>query len=198
MKKNDEAALAKLIQMATSIGNLTEEDIALFSTIWHPFDAKRKEIITQAGEAEKYLYFVVDGVQRIYHTNEHGTDSTILFTYAPSFGGILDAFMLQQTAKFSYEALSHSSFLRTSYNELNPLIQTQPNIALLIRQGLAGSLSGILDRLVELQSFSSEDKFKKLLQRSPHILQLVPQKYLANYLGIDVSNFSKLMNRVKI
>jgi hypothetical protein len=36
------------------------------------------------------------------------------------------------------------------------------------------------------------------LQRSPHILQLVPHKYLANYLGIDATNFSKLLNRVRI
>lgn len=60
------------------------------------------------------------------------------------------------------------------------------------------ALAGELERLAELQCFSSEEKFKKLLTRSPHILNIVPLKYLANYLGIDPTNFSKLINRVII
>jgi hypothetical protein len=36
------------------------------------------------------------------------------------------------------------------------------------------------------------------LQRSPHILNLVPHKYLASYLGMDATNFSKLLGSVKI
>jgi hypothetical protein len=68
----------------------------------------------------------------------------------------------------------------------------------MVRLGLTHSLAGVLERLVELQCFSSEEKFRQLLRRSPHILQLVPHKYLANYLGIEATNFSKLLNRVKI
>ncbi len=75
---------------------------------------------------------------------------------------------------------------------------TYPDIEWLIRKGITGAMSGLLERLTELQCFSSEEKFRKLLQRSPHILQLVPHKYLANYLGIDATNFSKMINRIKI
>lgn len=60
------------------------------------------------------------------------------------------------------------------------------------------ALSGVLERIMELQCFTSEQKFKQLLTRSPHILQLVPHKYLANYIGIDATNFSKLINKTKI
>ena len=71
-------------------------------------------------------------------------------------------------------------------------------IAQMINLGVSGALGGVLDRLAELQLMSSEEKFRSLLMRSPHILTLVPHKYLASYLGIDATNFSKLMNRVKI
>lgn len=77
-------------------------------------------------------------------------------------------------------------------------MDTRPAVSSMIRQGLSHTLSGLLERLVELQCFSSEEKFRKLLKRSPHILQLVPHKYLANYLGIEATNFSKLINKVKI
>jgi hypothetical protein len=68
----------------------------------------------------------------------------------------------------------------------------------MVRIGLTHALAGVLERLVELECFSSEEKFKKLLHRSPHMLQLVPHKYLANYLGIEATNFSKLINKIRI
>ena len=36
------------------------------------------------------------------------------------------------------------------------------------------------------------------IEQIPHLLQLVPHKYLANYIGIDATNFSKLINSVRI
>jgi hypothetical protein len=60
------------------------------------------------------------------------------------------------------------------------------------------ALKGVLERQIELQCFSAEEKFKNLLKRSPHVLQLIPHKYLASYLGIDATTFSKLLGSVRI
>ncbi len=191
-------ALDSLKQLTLSIQPLSDEEWDAFSKIWKPFSAKRKEVITAAGEKEKYLYFVVEGVQRVYYFDEQHREATLVFTYAPSFGGVLDALMLQQPSRYSYETLTASVFLRASYHDLQTLMKSHASIELLIRQGITGALTGVLERLVELQCFSTEERFRRLLQRSPHILQLVPHKYLANYLGMDATNFSKLMNKVKM
>jgi CRP-like cAMP-binding protein len=106
--------------------------------------------------------------------------------------------LLGTAAKYFFETLTPSTFIRALYSDIEELTQTCPSVELMIRKGLSQSLSGLLERLVELQCYSSEDKFRQLLKRSPHILQLVPHKYLANYLGIDPTNFSKLINKVKI
>jgi len=193
-----ENPIHKLAQLTQQIGRLSEDDESALLSIWQPATAKRKEILTRAGEQEKYLYFIAEGVQRIYYFDEQGREATIIFTYEPSFGGVLDSFMLQQSSKYFYEALTPSVFLRATFGELEQLMKNRPAIESMIRNGITHSLSGVLERLVELQCFSSEEKFRKLLQRSPHILQLIPQKYLANYLGIDATNFSKLMNKIKI
>ena len=50
-------ALASLKQVTQAILPLSEEDWAEFEKMWKPFSAKRKEILTVAGEKEKYLYF---------------------------------------------------------------------------------------------------------------------------------------------
>ena len=59
-------------------------------------------------------------------------------------------------------------------------------------------LAGMINRHIELHSLTIEERFKVFCQRSPHLLQLVPHKYIASYLGIDPTNFSKLFNSVRI
>ena len=190
--------LATLKTVIDAASPLTNDSWEAFSAIWRPFSAKRKEILTVAGERERYLYFALEGVQRIYYFDDQSREATLVFTYAPSFGGVIDALMLSSPSRYFYETLTPSVFLRASITDVQPLIDTRPDVANLIRLGVTSALSGVLERLVELQTFSAEDRFKQLLRRSPHILQLVPHKYLANYLGIDATNFSKFINRMKI
>lgn len=190
--------IESLRKLTNALHPLSEEDWNAFAELWIPFTAKRKEIITAAGEKEKHLYFVLEGVQRVYYFDEQNREATLVFSYPPSFGGVLDSLMLQTPSRYFYEMLTPSVFLKATNTELFELMNARPAIASMVREGITQALSGVLERLVELQCFSSEEKYKKLLQRSPHILQLVPHKYLANYLGIDPTNFSKLINKVKI
>ncbi len=175
-----------------------EPKLKSFCELWKPFNSSRKQILSNAGYPEKYLYFVLDGVQRVYYHDDEGREATLVFTYSPSFGGVLDSFMLNQDSKYFYETLTQSRFYRISRTDFFNFLQNSPELVILIQNGLAATVSGVLERLVELQCYSSEAKFRSLLQRSPHILSLVPHKYLANYLGIDPSNFSKFINKIKI
>lgn len=191
-------ALLQLKAVLDAIGDIPEEQWNSLSAIWKPFSAKRREVLTVNGAPERYLYFVLEGVQRVYYFDESDREATIVFTYPPSFGGVLDAFMLQEPSRYFYETLTASQFIRTTYTELQHVMQSSPALQSVITKGITQSLSGLMLRLAELQCFSSEEKFRALLKRSPHILQLVPHKYLANYLGIDATNFSKLINRIRI
>jgi len=176
----------------------TAEASSDFYSRWTEHRVKRKEIITAAGDMEKYLYFITDGVQRILYQDDQGRESTIVFTYAPSFGGVIDSFFLQKPSLYYYESLTPSRFLRVPFEAVDACMQKHHCISEAMRLGIYQAFSGVMERMVELQCFSSEEKFRQLLKRSPHILTLVPHKYLANYLGIDPTNFSKLMNSVRI
>lgn len=190
--------LFQLKQLIDGMMPLSEDDWKSFSSIWEPFTAKRKEILTHAGETEKYLYFVLSGVQRVYYFDEQNREATLVFTYQPSFGGVIDSLLLQQKSRFYYETLTASTFLRTNILPLQNLAKERPAIERFISLGVTNALSGVLTRLVDLQCYSAEERFIHLFNRSPHILQLVPHKYIANYLGIDATNFSKLINKIKI
>lgn len=177
---------------------LKEEEMTKFLKIWQPYECKRKTILTAAGETEKYLYFVLEGLQRAFYVGNEKQEATIVFTYAPSFSGIADSFLTQTPSKCFLETLTSSRFLRASFKQLDLLMSEYPAIQRMVLTLTSLALKGVLERQIELQCFSAEEKFKTLLKRSPHVLQIIPHKYLASYLGIDATTFSKLLGSVRL
>ena len=71
-------------------------------------------------------------------------------------------------------------------------------IETLFRKTTEFFLMGVIQRQHELMAFDIKTRFKTFVSRSPHLLNMVSQKDLASYLRIDSTNFSKLMNSVRI
>jgi CRP-like cAMP-binding protein len=189
----------KLLQdFIAPIYPLNEQERIAFSEAWVPFACKRKTVLTVAGETERHLYFVIEGVQRAFYIGNDQQEATIVFTYPPSFSGVADSFLTQTASLYFFETLTASKFLRTTYKQIDGLMNEYPNIQKMILKTTSFALKGVLARQAELQCFSAEEKFKTLLHRSPHLLQLIPHKYLASYVGIDPTTFSKLMGSVRL
>ncbi|MEL7223003.1 MAG: Crp/Fnr family transcriptional regulator [Bacteroidota bacterium] len=166
---------------------------------WQLFSAKRRTILTAAGERERYLYFVLEGIQRIYYLNDQGNkEATLVFTYPPSLSGIADSLLSQQPSRFYLETITASTFIRIPQAIYLQQYDQYPELNTLFRVMIASTLEGILLRQAELQTEGAAAKFKALLTRSPHVLNLIPHKYLASYLGIDPTTFSKLLGKVKL
>jgi CRP-like cAMP-binding protein len=195
MKKTDHELLREFVD---SLHPITDEAWRDFVVHWQPLVAKRKSILTAAGETEKYVYFVLQGIQRAYYASDNDKEATVVFTYPYSFSGVADSALTQLPSKFYFETLTASRFLRLPVSKLFELMDQHHCINQLILKTLALTLYGVLNRQAEIQLFSSEEKFKTLLKRSPHLLNLVPHKYIASYLGIDATNFSKLLASVEI
>lgn len=166
--------------------------------IWQPFEAKRKELLCTVGTVERHLYFVCEGLQRAFYQHTNGKDYTLVFTYSGSFSGVADSFLTGHPSRYYFETLSPSRFLRCSREALQGVCAAFPEVESAILRLTAAVMEGLLQRQIELQCFSAEEKFRALLDRSPHVLGLIPQRYLASYLGIDASTFSKLLASVRI
>ena len=177
---------------------LPEKEWEALAACWHPVQYKRKTVLTAAGDTERYVYFVLDGVQRAFCLGEDQKEATLVFSYTGSFSGIIDSFFLQQPSRYYLETLTQSSFLRMSFADTERLMQEFPLIAKWIHISLVHAMEGIMERHIEALTLNAEQKFRRLLTRSPHVLQLIPHKYLASYLGLDPATFSKLLGGVRL
>lgn len=158
---------------------------------------KKGDFITVPGQIHRELYFVNKGVQMSAFDagkNPH----VIAFTYPPDLCAIPESFSFQVPSKYFLTCLTDSEMEYLTYEELMILFEKSQQIERLFRRMTEFVLAGIINRHIERHSQTIEERFKTFCQRSPHLLQLVPHKYIASYVDIDPTNFSKLYNRVKL
>lgn len=190
--------LVQLKKFVDAVHPLKADEWEAFCAIWEPVSYKRKTVLTAAGEVERHLYFVLEGVQRAFFIDDIHPEATVVFTYPYSFSGVADSFLTGRPSKYFLETLTASRMLRTSYRQVQQLMDKYHNFERWVRLSASNALMGVLERQIELACYSAEEKFKTLLHRSPHVLQIIPHKYLASYLGIDPSTFSKLLATVRL
>lgn len=194
-----EQDLATLRQFLSGIYPLDDAVWADLAPLWKAVVYKRKTILTAAGETERYLYFVAEGIQRAFYLGPEGRqEATVVFTYPPSFSGVADSFLTQTPSVFYLETLTASRLLRIGYDTFQDKCEKHPALRELTFQLTAQVLRGVLLRQAQIQCFTAEEKFRAFLERSPHMLHLVPHKYLASYLSIDPSTFSRLLGSIKL
>ena len=164
---------------------------------WTEYNVPKRTIMTAPGETERYMYFVLDGIQKSYYLHEE-KQHIIAFTYPPSFSGIPESFLTQSPSKYFLETITESTFLRLSFDKHQQLMQEHRAIETLFRKATELFLIGMVQRHYELMAFDINQRFKSFAQRSPHLFNVVAHKDLASYLRIDSTNFSKLFNTIRM
>jgi CRP-like cAMP-binding protein len=158
---------------------------------------KKGELIVEERQVQKDLLFVVKGVQMSYFDAEK-KQHVIAFTYPPNLCAIPESFMFQKPSPYYLQCLTDSEFNYISFEKLQQLFDQSHDLERLFRKMTEAVLAGMINRHIELHSLSIEDRYRIFTQRSAFLLQLVPHKYIASYLHIDPTNFSKLFNTVRI
>jgi CRP-like cAMP-binding protein len=176
---------------------LSEDSFNVFLSKCKKKIAAKNEIILGEGDVQRDMLLVLKGLQMSY-CYHNDRQHIIAFSYPPSLSGVPESFIERTASRFCLQAISDSEFLSISYDDFDMHIRDFPDFERLYRKMTEAVLCGTIQRCIELQAFSIEERFSAFAKRSPHLLQLIPHKYLASYLNISASNFSRLYNSVKI
>jgi CRP-like cAMP-binding protein len=176
---------------------LSDIDYALISSALSARSFKKNDFITTPGQIQRALFFVEKGAQMSYFESADSLH-VVAFTYAPGLCAIPESFFFQKPSSHYLKCITDSDFQSISFDRLQALFNESQQIERLFRKITEAVLTGVINRHVELQTLSIEERFKNFCNRSPHLLQMIPHKYLASYLHIDATNFSKLYNSVRL
>ncbi len=186
-----------LFEFFNTFHEISESNYQLLTDNLKTRTFKKGDRIVVQGQVQRELYFVKKGVQMSFFDAEKKTH-VIAFTYPPGLCAVPDSFQFQVPSKCFLTCLTASELDYITYDDLMTLFDESRELERLFRKITEFVLAGMINRHIELHSKTMEERYRAFCQRSPHLLQLVPHKYIASYLGIDPTNFSKLFNSVRI
>ncbi len=187
----DETDFQRLLGFFSRV-QIDPEQVSQFRKLWTVRTFERSELITEAGQTERYFYFVLEGVQAIYILNQRGEKVVLGFSYSGSPSGVFDSFIAQQPSSTFLEALKPSRLLAIRLPDYESLFELFPDFYAWGYHFFKDILFGRLFREVELLTLSAEERYITFMRRCPDELKVIPQKYLASYLNMKPETFSRL------
>ncbi len=186
----------KLQEYLSSIHSLTNEEFELLTENFQLKVFKRGEHVVTPGQIEKDIFFVNAGVLS-YSFYSENKNNIMGFAYPPSICAIPESFFFQRPSKYYLTCLTDCQLNYLTFNNYQELLDNSQQIERLFRK-LAETVGvGLINRQIELRTTTIEERYVAFCKRSPHLLQLIPHKYIASYLDINSTNFSKLFNSIK-
>ncbi len=159
---------------------------------------KGKLLVSEGDICDK-LYFLGSGLVRGYELSVDGSggfaDVTEWFAAEHDFFLAAESFIHQTPARECIEALEPSVIVYIARNDLYHLYQQDPHANAIGRMIAEHFWLTHLRQLREMRTLSAPMKLEVFRSRAANLLQRVPQKHIASYLGISENYVSKLKAR---
>lgn len=143
------------------------------------------------GHTCRTIYFVKSGIARIYYFKD-GIDITESFSLEGTLIVRAESLFTGKPSPKGIQALEDAVFLGISAPALFALYDANPEIERLFRKIFESAYVETVKRIESIQFHSAEERYSSLLEESPSIIQRVPLKYIASYLGITQVSLSRI------
>jgi len=172
---------------------IPDKDWEEISSYFRKRKISKKEFILREGKICRNLYFLESGLLR-YFILKDGLEVTKFFTLAPYCFTSQVSFNSKKPANESIQALEASVIWEITYEDNYKLLDLKSwNLfARKITQEVQFFTEEILE---ELQTETAENRYLKMLASRKDLLQRLPLKYLASYLGIAPQSLSRIRKK---
>lgn len=157
--------------------------------------AKRNEILVEKGTIARHLFFVIKGCLRVFLTGVDGNESTRFLIFEDHFGTAFPSFIQQQPSLAAIQSLEPSELLVLSYADRQLLMDKIPGWETMYRIGLEQDYIAAIQRIESLITMDSKERYRILMKTQPEIIQRLPGKIVADYLGISQETLSRLKSK---
>ncbi|TDB62354.1 Crp/Fnr family transcriptional regulator [Arundinibacter roseus] len=151
---------------------------------------KKGEILQPIGHTCKTIYFIKSGVARIYYYKD-GTDITEYFAFENNLIVRVESLFTGMPSKKAIQILEDAEMVAIQATSLFELYDTFPRIERLFRLIFEAAHVETIHRMESIQFHTAEERYQALLLH-PDIIQRIPLKHIASYLGITQVSLSRI------
>jgi CRP-like cAMP-binding protein len=188
--------LAQILENISKIVTLSPEEELLFLSKIETKHYKAKTIILNAGEVCKYSYFVNSGLLRSFNINDNIVEHVLSFACEGWWIGDMYSLLSQKPGNLFLEVLEDAEVVLLSKENQETLYHQIPKLERFFRIIVENSLVAYQERLMDNLSLTAEERFDKFCKKYPTLIQKVPQKQIASFIGVTPEFFSKMKARM--
>jgi CRP-like cAMP-binding protein len=171
---------------------LTPQEQELFLSKTETRQYKAKTILLNAGEVCKNSYFVNSGVLRSFNINDNIVEHVMSFACSGWWISDMYSLLSQKPGNLFIEVIEDAEVVLLPKENQEQLYHDIPKMEHFFRILTENALVANQQRVMDNLSLSAEDRFEKFSQKYPSLMQKVPQKQIASFIGVTPEFFSKM------
>lgn len=178
--------------------SISEEEMQQFLNECYVKTFRKKTYLSKENAVPQEVYFVNKGILRNVVTDNEGNEHTIHFTLENQFIADYAAFLQQQPALQSIQALEDCEIVvmpRKAIDWGYKNLQQGEKLGRIIAEY---NFIYLDNRMKTLYSRTPTERYETLTDIFPNIHNRVPQRLIASYLGITPIHLSRLKNQIRL
>jgi len=185
-----------IIDSITRHIHLSAEEKNHFITLLQPKVYKRRQFILEEGQICKNSIFVTQGCLRGFTVDQSGFEHVLNF--APAGWWIADMYSLltQKPGILNIEPLEDTEVLLLYKVRQEKLYLEIPQFERFFRIITENSLVAYQQRLIDNLSLTAEERYNNFCKRYPTLINTLPKKHIASYIGVTPEFFSRMQHRM--
>lgn len=152
---------------------------------------KKHEDLQPIGHTCRTIYFVKQGVARIYYFKD-GNEVTEYFAFDDEIIIRAESLFTKRPSKKAIQAIEDTVFIAIPSDKLFALFERHRDLERLFLRLVESAYVDTVNRIESIQFHSAEERYSALLANAPNMLQRIPLKYIASYLGITQVSLSRI------
>lgn len=177
---------------------LTEEDKDFIVRRAQKRKVLKKQYLVHEGGYNRYTNFVNKGCITSYFTDLNGHSHIVQFAMEGWWISDLNSFINKVPAEYNVQAFDDSEVIQFSYEAMEEIYSKIPQMERYFRLITQRAFITFQQRIIQNQSMSAEDRYLAFKNKYPKIELRLPQKMIAQYLGISPEFLSKIKKKLNL
>ncbi|MBW3519825.1 Crp/Fnr family transcriptional regulator [Flavobacterium sp. NKUCC04_CG] len=153
---------------------------------------EKAAVLLEENKVCRELMFVVSGVLRSYYWNYKGEQVTSCIAFDNEFMAAYPSFIQQQKSQETIHALQHTEIEAISFENLEKLYDSSMAWQKIGRKLVENQYVFMNQHFTEFQQQNGSHRYEYLLKNYSKQLNLIPQHYIASYLGISTRQLTRI------
>ena len=159
------------------------KDWDTFKDLFKRQEVPAKTILLQEGQISRTMFFIDKGCLRTWINND-GKDITTQFFFEGDKVSSIESFRANLPSLYSIESIEPCILQTISQQNFQNTLANLPEIKEEMQEHLFKRLLQSQKTFYSYLKNNPEQRYKELMEEHPHIIQRIPQHYVASYLGI--------------